>query len=55
MIFVAPQSRKELVLNKKALVTTDGKESYPIIKDVPILLPERTNPDWCRELLEIIF
>lgn len=55
MIFVAPQSRKELVLNKKSLVTTDGKESYPIIKNVPILLPEKTNPDWARELLEIIF
>ena len=55
MIFVAPQSRKELVLNKKTLVTTDGKEIYPIIKDVPILLPEKTNPDWARELLEIIF
>ena len=55
MIFVAPQSRKELVLNKKCLVASDGKESYPIIKDVPILLPEKTNPDWARELLEIIF
>ena len=55
MIFIAPQSRKELVLNKKTLVTTDGKKSYPIIKDVPILLPEKTNPDWASELLEIIF
>lgn len=55
MIFVAPQSRKELVLNKKCLVASDGKESYPIIKGVPILLPERTNPEWCRELVEIIF
>lgn len=55
MIFVAPQSHKELVLNKKHLETSDGKESYPIIRDVPILLPEKTNPDWSRELLEIIF
>ena len=55
MIFVAPQSHKELVLNKKRLETFDGKESYPIIKNVPILLPEKTNPDWARELLEIIF
>ena len=55
MIFVAPQSRKKLVLNKKSFVTTDSKESYPVIKGVPILLPEKTNPDWIRELLEIIF
>lgn len=55
MIFVSPQSRKELILNKKCLVSTDGKESYSIIKGIPILLPEKTNPDWSRELLEIIF
>jgi ubiquinone/menaquinone biosynthesis C-methylase UbiE/uncharacterized protein YbaR (Trm112 family) len=55
MIFVAPQSHKELVSNKKKLVSVDGKESYSIIKGVPILLPEKTNPDWSRELLEIIF
>ena len=55
MIFVAPQSHKELVLNNKSLVTTDGKEKYTVIKDVPVLLPEKTNPDWNRELIEIIF
>lgn len=55
MIFVAPQSRRELVLNKGMLVSVDGKETYSVIKDVPILLPEKTNPDWNRELLEIIF
>lgn len=55
MIFVTPQNHKELVLDKKCLKTSDGKESYPIIKNVPILLPEKTNPDWARELLEIIF
>ncbi|MCQ2485302.1 MAG: class I SAM-dependent methyltransferase [Clostridia bacterium] len=55
MIFVTPQNHKELVLNKECLKTPDGKESYPIIKNVPILLPEKTNPDWYRELLEIIF
>lgn len=55
MIFVTPQNHKELVLNKECLKTPDGKESYPIIKNVPILLPEKTNPDWCRELVEIIF
>lgn len=55
MIFVSPQSHKELVLNKKNLVSIDGKENYPIIKGVPVLLPEKTNPDWSRELLEIIF
>ena len=55
MIIVAPQSHKELLLDKKSLVTTDGKESYSVIKNVPILLPEKTNPDWARELLEIIF
>lgn len=55
MIFVSPQSHKELVSNKKELASKDGKESYPIIKGVPILLPEKTNPDWSRELLEIIF
>lgn len=55
MIFVSPQSHKALALNKKSLVTTDGKESYPIIKGVPVLLPEKTNPDWARELIEIIF
>lgn len=55
MIFVSPQSRKELLLNKKMLVSSDGKESFAVIKGVPVLLPEKTNPDWSRELLEIIF
>lgn len=55
MVFVTPQSHKELIAKKNELVTVDGKESYPIIEDVPILLPEKTNPDWCRELIEIIF
>ncbi len=55
MIFVAPQSHKDLVVNKKRLMTSDGKESYSVIKGVPVLLPEKTNPDWSRELLEIIF
>lgn len=55
MIFVAPQSHKKLSLNKNKLVSTDGKESYSVIKEVPILLPEKTNPDWSRELIEIIF
>lgn len=55
MIFVAPQSHKELISNKKELVSTDGKESYSVIKGVPVLLPEKTNPDWSRELIEIIF
>ena len=55
MIFVAPQTHKELVLNKKSLVSTDAKEDFSIIKGVPILLPERMNPDWNRELIEIIF
>ena len=55
MIFVAPQSHKELVLNKKHLVTLGGEESYSVIEGVPILLPENTNPDWSRELIEIIF
>ena len=55
MIFVAPQSQAELILNKKKLISTDGKESYSVIKGVPILLPEKTNPDWSRELIEIIF
>ena len=55
MIFVAPQSHKELILNENKLVSIDGKESYFVIKGVPVLLPERTNPDWSRELIEIIF
>ena len=55
MIFVAPQTHKELVINKKKLVSTDDKENYPIIKGVPVLLPEKTSPDWNRELIEIIF
>ena len=55
MIFTSPQTHKELLLRKKCLVSADGRESYPVIKGVPILLPEKTNPDWCRELLEIIF
>ncbi len=55
MIFVAPQSHKELILEKNKLVTSDATESYPIIEGVPILLPEKTNPDWSRELIEIIF
>lgn len=55
MIFVAPQSNKELVLNKKHFITSDGTEKYTVIKGVPIFLPQKTNPDWARELLEIIF
>lgn len=55
MIFVAPQSHKELISNNNELVSIDGKESYSVIKDVPVLLPEKTNPDWSRELIEIIF
>lgn len=55
MIFVAPQSHKDLVLNKNKLVSTDGTENYSVIKGVPVLLPEKTNPDWSRELIEIIF
>ena len=55
MIFVAPQSHKELIINEDKLVSSDCKESYSIIKGVPVLLPERTNPDWSRELIEIIF
>ena len=55
MIFVAPQSHKELILNKKKLASRDGKESYSVIEGIPILLPEKTNPDWSRELIEIIF
>ena len=55
MIFVAPQSHQELISEKNKLVTSDATESYPIIEDVPILLPEKTNPDWSRELIEIIF
>ena len=55
MIFVSPESHKDLILNKKTLVSADGKENYSIIKGVPILLPEKTNPDWSRELIEIIF
>lgn len=55
MIYITPQSHKELVTNKKKLISLDGKESYSVIKGVPILLPENTNPDWNRELLEIIF
>lgn len=55
MIFVAPQSHKELIPNNDELVSNDGKERYSVIKGVPILLPEKTNPDWSRELIEIIF
>ena len=54
-IYVAPQSHKELILNNNEFVSFDGKESYSVIKGVPILLPENTNPDWSRELIEIIF
>lgn len=32
MIFVAPQSHEELILNKKKLVSKDGKECYSVIK-----------------------
>ena len=55
MIFVAPHSHKKLISEKNKLVTSDATESYPIIESVPILLPEKTNPDWSRELIEIIF
>lgn len=55
MIFVAPQSHNELILKNNKLVSIDGKENYSTIKGVPILLPEKTNPNWNRELIEIIF
>lgn len=55
MVFVAPQSHEELFINKKTLVSKNGKESYAVMKGIPILLPEKTNPDWNRELIEIIF
>ena len=55
MIFVAPQSHKELSLINNKFISMDGKESYSVIKGVPVLLPEKTNPDWNRELIEIIF
>ena len=45
-MIISPQSHKELVLNKNNLVSIDGTENYPIIKGVPVLLPEKTNPDW---------
>ncbi len=55
MIFVTPQSHKELISKKNILVSVDGEESYSVIEGVPVLLPEKTNPDWSRELIEIIF
>ena len=55
MIFVAPQSHNELIKEKNKLISIDGKESYSIIEGVPVLLPDKTNPDWSRELIEIIF
>ena len=44
MIFISPQNHKELTLNKKSFVTSDGRERYSVIKGVPVLLPEMTNP-----------
>lgn len=55
MIFVTPQSHDELIKKNNKLVSKDGKESYAIVKGIPILLPETTNPDWNRELIEVIF
>ena len=55
MIFVTPQSLKDLIKKGNQLISTDEKEIYSLIEGVPVLLPEKTNPDWCRELLEIIF
>ena len=55
MIFVTPQSHKDLIFKKNKLVSTDGEECYSVIEGVPVLLPEKTNPDWSRELIEIIF
>ncbi len=55
MIFVTPQSHKDLIFKKNKLISTDGEECYSVIEGVPVLLPEKTNPDWSRELIEIIF
>lgn len=55
MIFVTPQSHKDLIFKKNKLVSTDVEECYSVIEGVPVLLPEKTNPDWSRELIEIIF
>lgn len=54
MTYISPIKHKTLIMKRDNLISLDGEECYPIIKGVPILLPENMNPDWNRELLEII-
>ena len=54
MQYISPLSRQTLYLKKKKLITANGDESYDIVKGVPVLLPSGTNPDWNRELVELL-
>lgn len=51
---VSPVSRERLLLSKKKLVTESRRESYDIIKGVPILLSKNFKAEWHRELVEVI-
>ena len=53
-IFLAPQSKQPLVRRGKAYITADGRERFPIVFGVPILLPRSDAADWRRELVEMI-
>lgn len=54
MQYISPVSGQKLRVKRKSFVTTNGEETYSVIKGVPVLLPPSTNPDWNRELIEVL-
>ena len=49
-----PQSKQPLVRRGNRFITADGRERFPIVFGVPILLPRSDAADWHRELVEMI-
>lgn len=50
----APQSKRPLVRRGNRFTTADGRERFPIVFGVPLLLPRSDAADWHRELVEMI-
>jgi SAM-dependent methyltransferase len=40
-VLISPDSKKKLALNEKANTLSDGKLTYPIVNNLPILFPEK--------------
>ena len=53
-VFLAPQTGQPLVRRGTCFVTADGRERFPIVFGVPVLLPRSDAADWRRELVEMI-